>query len=148
MSTDSIQENIPSIIVHMKLINGDEILGEFVGETKKREYLIRNPLLVVEQFDMNTGNLGLVLNSYVWFEKKSEVLFKKQHIISVVPVFNELIDLYYNSVEYNSQYVVDGVLQNVVSASNHLVKTLSTHTSSVHGATLITTNHPGSNTVN
>lgn len=139
----------PQLIVHLKLINGDEIIGEFLGETQKGQYLIKDPLIVQEQVDIMTGNIGLVLNKYVWFETKSEVLFKKLHVLSVVPIFNELVELYQNSLEYNNSHV-NTLLKNVTNASSKLKYELNpkgtSNSSFINFDGKI--NHPGTDTLN
>lgn len=93
-----------SQICILKLINGDEIIGE--REPIDGPFVrVGNPLVVEEVMNLD-GSHNVVLTSYVPFSKEHHFLdFKQEHVIQVLNVVPEAERFYHNSVIYNQKYL-------------------------------------------
>jgi hypothetical protein len=93
-----------SPVKHIRLINGDEIIGELF-KLKKDEVLIKKPMVVSEREDEATKISTVVLSKYVLFEEEKAISFRRDHIITLTDVLDEIRSYYYNSLEYNKRFV-------------------------------------------
>lgn len=87
-----------SAVVHMILINKDEIFGEFVGIDEKGTTLaIRSPLRVD-----NIDNMAFQLSAYMVYSQDQDqvVYFDLSHVIATKTVDLEFARYYMNMVRY------------------------------------------------
>lgn len=85
-------------IQHLRLVNGEEIVADIIGETEV-SIILNNPLIVEEKID----ELGstLLLSKYIPFSKTKIMELSKTHIITYNELHPELIRYYYNSLKFN-----------------------------------------------
>lgn len=97
--TEDSNETKPICIFRM--INGDELIAELMDENKKFLFL-KNPLIVEELFDHNTGASNVILSSYVPFGLTESISFDRNHVMTVLPVKKPIERYYFNSLKYNT----------------------------------------------
>lgn len=85
-------------IQHLRLINGEEIVGDIIAETDTI-VILDNPLQVEERKE-ESGTV-LVLSKYIPFAKNQICELAKSHIITFNELHPELIRYYYNSLKLN-----------------------------------------------
>lgn len=85
-------------IQHLRLINGEEIVGDIIAETETT-IVMDNPLQVEERRE--EGGSSLVLTKYIPFSKTQICELAKSHIITFNELHPELIRYYYNSLKFN-----------------------------------------------
>lgn len=85
-------------IQHLRLINGEEIVGNIIGETEY-SILLDNPLIVEEKSDEFGSTL--LLTKYIPFSKTKICELSKSHIITFNELHPELIRYYHNSLKFN-----------------------------------------------
>lgn len=93
----SLEQKFPAV-VHMILINKDEIFGEFVGIDEKGTTLaIRSPLRVD-----NIDNMAFQLSAYMVYSQDQDqvVYFDLSHVIASKTVDLEFARYYMNMVRY------------------------------------------------
>lgn len=83
-------------IQHLRLVNGEELVGDIIGETDY-SILLDNPLIVEEKVD-DMGST-LLLTKYIPFAKTKICELSKSHIITYNELHPELIRYYYNSLK-------------------------------------------------
>jgi hypothetical protein len=88
-------------IQHIRLINGDEIIGDIINET---EYtmVVDCPMIVEERTD-KAGSTGIVLNKFVPFAKQNVCVFLKSHIICSSDLNDVVKRYYYNSLLFSNK---------------------------------------------
>lgn len=97
-----------SEVIHIRLINQDEIIGQIYTEDDTRVF-IRNPLIVEEKIDAKTNQSMVVLSRYILFHDVP-IEFKKTHIVTFSGVLPEIEDYYFNSLEYNRKIIEPKIL--------------------------------------
>lgn len=97
-----------SEVIHIRLINQDEIIGQIFNEDDNRIF-IRNPLIVEEKMDSKTNQSMVVLSRYILFHDVP-IEFKKTHIVTFSGVLPEIEDYYFNSLEYNRKIIEPRIL--------------------------------------
>jgi hypothetical protein len=105
---------------HIRLLNGDEIIGELV-ETTNSELLISKPMVVSEKEDPNTNISTIILSKYVLFEDDSAIPFQRNHVVTCTKVLPEIKKYYYNSVEFNNRFS-EPVIRKEISRINNLME--------------------------
>jgi hypothetical protein len=116
-----------SPVKHIRLINGDEIIGELF-KLKKDEVLIKKPMVVSEREDEATKISTVVLSKYVLFEEEKAISFRRDHIITLTDVLDEIRSYYYNSLEYNKRFVEPLVQAEIVKVNEVMSAVLQQHT--------------------
>ena len=109
-------------VVHLRLINSDEIIGELSGTTNT-EILIQKPMLVSEVTDEKTKMSTIVLSKYVLFEDNQVIPFKKLHIVTQTGILDEIKSYYYNSLKYNAKFV-EPVVKKELAKVNEVMQTI------------------------
>jgi hypothetical protein len=137
----------PNKVFHLRLVNGDEILCRVYRQTKN-VILVKDPLVVDEVKDNETGRSSIFLSKYT-LSVENNLSLKPEHVVTITPVAAEIEDYYKNSVEYSKNYIepnkiaeiqkVSAMLSSINKPSEVLV--LKTSNSS-------TFLHPQSNSVN
>ena len=103
-------------IKHIRLINGEEIIGNIIGQTKTK-WIISEPLLVDQNEDY------VVLNSYLPFSDPNQCEISKSHIITMAYLHPEMIRYYY----YSLKFVVKKdriMLQEIHKVNSHMQASL------------------------
>lgn len=87
---------VPRDIRQMKLVTGDEILTEVVGEDQA-EFMIRNPLKVFKERIVVKGipREANFFSRWMGFSENDEFLLNKQHIVAEALVDDNVAN-YYN----------------------------------------------------
>lgn len=85
---------------HLRLINGEEIVGDILGSDKST-ITILNPLLIEEKKD-ESGSV-LVLTKYIPFNKVQKCTLQKSHVITLGELHPELERYYSNSLKFSHQ---------------------------------------------
>lgn len=116
--------------VHLRLINADEIIGEYVEDTD-REVIVSRPMIVTEIEDPNTKSTNVVLSKYVLFNDDDRLSLKKEHIITMTGVIKEIGEFYYNSMEYNSKFLETKIVDNIANVNKNMKSILDQSNESV-----------------
>jgi len=109
-------------VTHLRLVNGDEVVGELSGITNT-EILIKKPMLVSEVTDERTKMSTIVLSKYVLFDENQDIHFSKSHVITKTHILDEIKVYYYNSIQYNTKFV-EPVVKQELSKVNHVMENL------------------------
>jgi hypothetical protein len=96
-------------IVHLKLINGDDIIAKQIADNE-REMTIINPLVIDEREDEYAGKSMILLTKYVHAE---QITINKMHIIIIADLPQSFVDFYNTSVEYNKKFIEPNVEEQV-----------------------------------
>jgi hypothetical protein len=93
-------------ILHIRLINGDQITARFHSDDIDTDTLILEYPMLIEEKDVN-GVPAVNLVKYLPFTAENEqvLLLKKDHILAISPVTNEFCTYYYNTIHYNIVFV-------------------------------------------
>ncbi len=78
------------VILHFRLVNQEEILGQLVDETDYEVHIL-NPYIVVE------GAENIILSKYVPFQEDQTVRISRTHIITMTNLHPEMIRYYENT---------------------------------------------------
>ena len=96
-------------IYHVRLITGEELLGEWLGTTEEtEEIVIKTPMSMSDAGQHGTN--GLILTRYTTFDAVEVVSFKPEHVISLAPVIDEMAEYYNLSVEYTNKVARKAVM--------------------------------------
>ena len=101
-----------SDIVHVKLVNGDDLVAKLIHEDKQT-YLFETPMVIEERINNSTGSSVLVLVKYVHTVELGAVEIKKEHVITVSPVQPVFEKYYYTSKLYNAKYIEPNILSEI-----------------------------------
>ena len=108
------------MIYLIKLINGDEVIGDIVEE-QENTITVSNPLQIETVFNENTGTDHLMMSMYMPLGKIQEPLkYNKWHILQMVPARDQVIRYYYNSLEYNSK--LSESIENTINHTNNTME--------------------------
>ncbi len=88
-------------IYHLRLTNGDEIIGHFLGESERQGIVIKTPMSMADS--PHRDGSGLILTRYTSFDENEVVEFRSEHVISVNPVIDEMAEYYNLSVRYTDR---------------------------------------------
>lgn len=105
---------------HIRLTNGDEIIGELI-ETTNNQLMISKPMVVSEREDPNTNISTIILSKYVLFDNDSVIPFNRSHVITCTDVLPEIRKYYYNSVEFNNRFT-ESIIRREISRINSLME--------------------------
>lgn len=103
-------------IVHLKLVNGDDLLAGFISETSNT-YIINHPL-VVDERETVSGAHSIVLSKYVQLTGNDDIEIKKEHVIFCTTVEHEFEKFYTVSRSYNAKYIDKQIATQVEKVSN------------------------------
>jgi hypothetical protein len=78
-------------IRHLRLINGDEVIGKIVNRLEK-SILVQNPYMVVET------STQVMLSKFVPFSENQTIELKNDHIIACTELHEEMVRYYRNSI--------------------------------------------------
>lgn len=105
-----------SDLVHVKLINGDELITYLIYEDDE-SYIFSEPMAVEQRVNSVSGSSVTVLVKYVQVNDNKEVVINKNHVILVTPS-NSIIEKYYFiSKMYNEKYVEPNMLSEIEKVS-------------------------------
>lgn len=134
-------------IFHIRLINGDELLGDLHKEDDLN-YTIDQPLLLEEVFDHETHIPKQILTDYVPFSIPKACNINKIAVISMTPVADEVLDFYRHSVEL-TKMKSKTVLENISRVSDEMVEYFKEEDilDECEGASMLDGNFYSSNTI-
>lgn len=98
-------------IRHVRLINGDELITEYVtttGTKNDKLVVLRNPLVVDRSEDGN-----VVLITYNPYSAKPEVEFQSSHVLNITDVHPEIERYYNNSLIANRKYMDGNIIERI-----------------------------------
>ena len=112
-------EEIEQKIVYIKLVTGDEVVGDCLGEDDKQTVvIIKHPMVMAEIVNPYTQAVGLTLARYSLCGPGHYVVpFKHEHIVTMTPVVDEMVSFYNNSVTFHKEIADKNVLEELESAS-------------------------------
>jgi hypothetical protein len=84
------------------LVNGEQIIGEFVGSTAYIESTIENPFYIMEAQD-EYGNTGLKLINVCTFSEKQCIIVNNKHIVFSTKANDSMTRYYKKIVEANKK---------------------------------------------
>lgn len=108
--------------MHCKLVNGDELVVRYVGETDTH-YILNYPMQVSERVTAG-GSTIIVLTKYVSLQESEDIMLNKQHVIILAPIVAEYEKFYEVSKIYNKQCVERGVLDEVDNVTRAMERVL------------------------
>jgi len=111
-----------SNVIHLRLVNSDEVLGELEKVENDIIYLKR-PMIVDEHEDPRTRNVNIVLTKYILFNTSESIPFKAEHVITKSNVLPEISDFYFNSIEYNEKYLEPTIVKDI-QKTNEMIRQL------------------------
>ena len=94
------------MIQHIRLINGDEIIGDVISVSEKT-ITIDNPLHVEERVN-DMGYAGIVLTKYIPFSQYKVCELQKQHVITTTELDPAVQKYYYLSLKINKNMIIFG----------------------------------------
>jgi hypothetical protein len=95
-------------VIHLRLVNGDEIIGDWIGIDDQNQFRIKHPMAVSE--NIAQGVSQVVLSRYIMFMDWEILPIKPEHIMTYSPVIPEMEAYYQNSVVYNQKVVMNNVM--------------------------------------
>lgn len=101
-----------SSVVHVKLINGDDLIAKIVHEDDMC-YIFEAPMVVEERINNVTGSSVLVLVKYVHTNDAGTIELRRDHVMLVAPVQPVFEKYYHISKIYNAKYVEPNVLAEI-----------------------------------
>jgi len=95
-----------NVILHIRLINGEQITARYHSDDNDTQTLIVEYPMLIEEKDVN-GVPAVNLVKYLPFTGETEqfLLLKKDHILAISPVTHEFSKYYYNTIHYNMLFV-------------------------------------------
>lgn len=84
------------------LVNGEQIIGEFVGSTAYIESTIKNPFYIMEAQD-EYGNTGLKLINVCTFSEEQCIIVNNKHIVFSTKANDAMTRYYQKIVEANKK---------------------------------------------
>lgn len=99
-------------VIHLRLINADEIIGELDKIEDEKIYL-RKPMIVDEREDPKSKTVSIVLTRYLLCDKSISIPFRSEHIITQTGVLPEISEFYFNSLEYNERFMEPQILSDI-----------------------------------
>jgi hypothetical protein len=83
-------------------------------------------MVVSEKEDENTKISTVVLSKYVLFEEEKAISFRRDHIVTLTDVIDEIRSYYYNSLEYNRRFV-EPLVHAEITKVNAVMETVLAH---------------------
>ena len=100
-------------VVHLKLVNGDEILGCVVDISEQNIITLETPLHIIEHVDPRTQSTVVLLQQYMILDKIQLISLQSNHIIAQATVEPEIEEYYFNTIEYqkltSSNKIFEGI---------------------------------------
>ncbi len=91
-------------IVYIRLITGDEIVGDCLGEDETSTMIIlKSPMVMSEVINPYTHSLGITLSKYMIFGNHEVIPIKNDHIVTITTPVKELEEFYNSSVVFNEE---------------------------------------------
>lgn len=87
---------------HFRLINGDEVLGDLINNSSSY-YYINDPMVIDDWYDQSGGQGGIILNRFCTFSDDNFVAINQNHVVSMVPVSDNVKEYYYQSVKLSTR---------------------------------------------
>lgn len=115
--------------MHCKLVNGDELVVRYVGETDTH-YIVNYPMQVSERVTQS-GLPIVVLTKYVSLVDSEDIQLAKQHVIVMAPMVREYEYFYEVSKLYNKKFIERGVLNEVENVTKAMERVLDENTNTV-----------------
>lgn len=125
--------------VHLKLINGDDIIA-FLHTENEINYVLRNPLVLDEKEDEYSGRSVIMLAKYVHIPGDDLLTVKKSHVILMSDIPDEFANFYDISLEYNKKVIEPSVLKQIDKAANAMRDILTGNLEPVKQSLLIANN--------
>ena len=135
-----------SNIVHLRLINGDELIAE-IEKTTKNELFLLKPMIVSEITDVTSSQSTIILSKYILFDNDVAISISKNHVITNTSVLKEIESYYRNSIEYNSKFVDPLVENELVKVNQALMSRLQDDAPTFDNHTIKMVYLPASNTL-
>jgi hypothetical protein len=109
-------------IIHLRLVNADEIIGE-LDYIDEKEIALKKPLVVSEREDPDSKVSTIMLSKYVLFEDNIAIPFSRNHVVTSTNVLDEIKRYYYNSLEFNEKYSEPSIKKEI-SRINDMMETM------------------------
>jgi hypothetical protein len=106
-------------IQHLRLINGDEIIGVVLNESKT-SILVDQPLVVFQQESENGSFLAL--RKYIPYSSENIINLQRGHVIATTDLHKDIIKYYFLSLKV-SKYQDDIVLKSIQN-TNYMLEQL------------------------
>ncbi len=103
-----------SEIRHIRLVNGEELIAEYVDEDEEKTQTILFQPMVAKEHHSSQSDSTVILSNYIPFSEDQFMSIKNSHIISTCPVKAEFKEFYIHSLKYNNMIVEPAMLSKVV----------------------------------
>ncbi len=115
-------------IVYLRLITGDEIIGECIGELEDshpQTIILKSPMVMSEMVNPYTQSLSITLSKYMVFG--CEVMpIRMDHIVSMTSPMKELEDFYNTSIVFNREIADKEIIEELERATESTKMTINT----------------------
>jgi hypothetical protein len=109
-------------IVYLKLINGDELFGQCVGEENGQVFL--NDVFIMETYQTEEDTKYLFMTRYSQYSNDHSMVLNRDVIIFMAEA-TEIVKLHYErSVEYANKIADDKFMIGISNATKHLARSL------------------------
>lgn len=98
-------------ILHLKLLNKEELLSE-VKIKNSKEIILINPMIVDEIKNLQTGQSSIVLSLYL-LNDNQQATMNKDKIVLMTEVNLPIQEYYTNSLIYNKKYIINNKLNEI-----------------------------------
>ena len=109
--------------IHMRLVNGDEIIAE-LHEITDNEIRVMKPMVVSEKEDPRSKTGTIILSKYVLFNDEEYVGFQRIHVVTLTDVMEEIKSYYKNSVDYSTKVIEPIVKREIMKVNNMMEQIL------------------------
>lgn len=115
-------------VQHIRLINGDEIIGSVLGEGSDN-ITVDHPLVVC--VETTEGGSYLALKKYLPYSKENIINLQKGHVIAVADLHSDIIKYYFLSLRY-SKLNEDNALKTIQALNDSIERALDNQTISLN----------------
>jgi hypothetical protein len=122
--SNSDEEETQTYIAYFKLVNNVELVSEFIldDEDNSGSFTIINPMQVVVEKDPSSGLTAVLLTDYLAYSEIDHTTIAVDHIISMFPASEEIIDYYIVALEYSKNHQQPNLRRAIIGATDYLRK--------------------------
>jgi hypothetical protein len=105
---------VPQDVVHIRLVNGDQLFGVLIGEVEgTRDFIIKEPMLLDDMVDIQSGKQMVTMTKYIWFDVGDIVTFQRSHVVTMVRSVDEISSYYQTTLDYYNRYATKNLMEEV-----------------------------------
>lgn len=143
-------DNQEQHIVYLRLITGDEIVGECIGELENSEpqtIILKSPMVMSEILNPYTQSMSITLSKYMVFGSHDVMPIRMDHVVSMTTPIKELEDFYNTSVVFNQEIANKEVAEEIERANEATITVINSERKNADFDEKITTEAEGKNLI-